>query len=361
MESRFLKCKKTTERDEEYVFAYRLTWSQTEAAEMCGVSRETIARAVRRARIPLVGRKFNGAPETQRTLKITDAELIEACKTMTCNEIAQKYGMHRESLPRRFRRLGVKPVGYGDSIGGEYTKERIDALQEAARKWREEHQCECVSKIYGGCWHYNESHDKLIREKHANVVYLESRKNGDVKRIRVRCKCCGEIFDRTESTIREKNIKCRACEEKKKEQQAVTEERIKLVRFLYALKEYKVPKKCIHCGKEFYSANNKRVFCSDKCKKHSKGSGSIRKRCRKYGAYYDPTVTAIKIFKKDNYTCQICGRPCDITDKRWGSFGPNYPTVDHIIALANGGNHVWGNVQCAHAICNSYKRDLITG
>jgi hypothetical protein len=26
--------------------------------------------------------------------------------------------------------------------------------------------------------------------------------------------------------------------------------------------------------------------------------------------------------------------------------------------LANGGTHTWDNVQCAHAICNSYKRDL---
>lgn len=340
-----------TPRDEEYVFAYRLTYSQREAAEMCGVSRETIARAVRRAGIPLVGRNFNGAPETQRTLKITDAELIEACKTMTCDEIAQKYGMHRESLSRRFRRLGVKPVGYG-----EYTKERIDALQEAARKWQEAHP----QRIYGDCWHYIESHDKRIKQKYPNVVYLESR-NGNNKQIRMKCKRCGEIFERPETSTRTSNITCDVCEKKKKEKQVITEERIKLIRFLYALKEYRVPKKCIHCGKEFYSANNKRVFCSDKCKKHSKGSGSIRKRCRKYGAYYDPTVTAIKIFKKDNYTCQICGGPCDMTDKRWGSFGPNYPTVDHIIALANGGNHVWGNVQCAHAICNSYKRDLITG
>lgn len=351
-----------TPRDEEYVFAYRLTWSQTEAAEMCGVSRETIARAVRRAGIPLIGRKFNGDVTKQATLKITDAELIEACKTMTCNEIAQKYGMHRESLPRRFRRLSVRPVGYGDSIGGEYTKERIDALQEAARKWREAHPDESPvgQRIYGDCWHYVESHDKRIKQKYPNVVYLESR-NGSNKQIRMKCKRCGEIFERPESSTRTSNITCDVCEKKKKEKQVITEERAKLVRFLYALKEYKVPKKCIYCGKEFYSANNKRVFCSDKCKKHSKGSGSIRKRCRKYGAYYDPTVTAIKIFKKDNYTCQICGRPCDMTDKRWGSFGPNYPTVDHIIALANGGNHVWGNVQCAHAICNSYKRDLITG
>ena len=45
--------------------------------------------------------------------KITDDELIEACKTLTVTEIAEKYGMHTQSLPRRFRRLGIRPVGYG--------------------------------------------------------------------------------------------------------------------------------------------------------------------------------------------------------------------------------------------------------
>lgn len=35
-----------------------------------------------------------------------------------------------------------------------------------------------------------------------------------------------------------------------------------------------------------------------------------------------------------------------------------YPTIDHIVAMANGGGHTWDNVQLAHAICNSYKRDL---
>lgn len=54
-------------------------------------------------------------------------------------------------------------------------------------------------------------------------------------------------------------------------------------------------------------------------------------------------------------------KQCDWNDRSWnGVFGALYPTVDHITALANGGGHTWDNVQLAHAICNSYKRDLIT-
>lgn len=359
MESRFLKCKKTTERDEEYVFAYRLTWSQTEAAEMCGVSRETVARAVRRAGISLCGRKLNGKKTAHGNSKISDIDLLEACKTMTCDEIAQKYGMHRESLPRRFRQLGIKPVGYG---AGEYTQERIDALQEASRKYWAEHPGErpIPERIYGDCWHYVETHHKLIQENHPNVLYLESR-SGDLRKVRLKCRCCGAVFEYSRSVVRSQNIRCKACEEKEKEQQAITNERIRLIRFLYALKESKTPKKCKCCGKEFYSQYSSKRYCSDRCSKRvHKKDNSIRRRCRMYGAYYDASVTREKVFARDKYVCQICGKPCDTNDKRWGMSGPDYPTIDHIIALKNGGNHVWGNVQCAHAICNSYKRDLYT-
>lgn len=44
-----------TARDHEYVCAYLLTNSQNKAAELCGVGRQTIARAVHRASIPMHG------------------------------------------------------------------------------------------------------------------------------------------------------------------------------------------------------------------------------------------------------------------------------------------------------------------
>ena len=35
--------------------------------------------------------------------------------------------------------------------------------------------------------------------------------------------------------------------------------------------------------------------------------------------------------------------------------GRNYPSVDHVIALANGGKHSWENVRLAHCKCNTEK------
>lgn len=58
--------------------------------------------------------------------------------------------------------------------------------------------------------------------------------------------------------------------------------------------------------------------------------------------------------------CVICGGEVDPSD-RWVSesgrpcFGRNYPTVDHIVAIKNGGTDTFDNVQLAHKHCNSKK------
>ena len=99
MSSRYLKCKNKTPRDEEYINAYLETKSQSKAAEICGVSRETVARAVRRADILMIGRKNNG--KKQPNCKISESQLIEEIKTLNCVEIARKYNMSAERVYRR--------------------------------------------------------------------------------------------------------------------------------------------------------------------------------------------------------------------------------------------------------------------
>ncbi|MEO3856223.1 HNH endonuclease signature motif containing protein [Acrocarpospora sp. B8E8] len=57
----------------------------------------------------------------------------------------------------------------------------------------------------------------------------------------------------------------------------------------------------------------------------------------------------------------------DGRDKKWASAAAERrkaerfaPTLDHVIPLAKGGLHEPGNLQLAHFICNSTKRDLVT-
>ena len=106
---RFLLCKSKTPRDDEYVDAYLKTHSQTKAAELCGVSRETIARAVRRAGIALTGRKHNKVCGGYSDPKITDDELRSEVEwNPDAQVIAEKYGMSIEQVSRRCLKLGLK-------------------------------------------------------------------------------------------------------------------------------------------------------------------------------------------------------------------------------------------------------------
>ena len=118
---RFLKCKNTTPRDGEYISAYLATHSQIKAAELCGVSRETIARAVRRSGIVLDGRKYNNGPESAR--KITDSQLFKDAQTLTPIEIAKKYGMGEENVCRRAKKLGIK-LTYKGGVYGKHCERR---------------------------------------------------------------------------------------------------------------------------------------------------------------------------------------------------------------------------------------------
>lgn len=80
-----------------------------------------------------------------------------------------------------------------------------------------------------------------------------------------------------------------------------------------------------------------------------------KRRAVKYKCTYDPTVTLKALIKRDGLRCAICGEMCDPNDHTWGYTGPQSPSIDHIIPMAKGGGHIWGNVQVAHIICNSEK------
>lgn len=226
-----------------------------------------------------------------------------------------------------------------------------------------------IMKKYGACWHYVESHALIAAEKHKNFEYLESRRSSkNTKRVRLKCKYCGTIADRAESTFRQKNIVCECCRSRGL---ALDKKRIELMRFFIALKETKTPKECPYCGETFYSEYATKVYCSDICKrkehkKRNKKAHPDKRRARKYidravkyGGDYEYGITLPRVYKKYRGVCQICGEPCDMNDMSWGSSGPNYPSVDHIIPLSKGGSHTWNNVQLAHMICNSIKCDSL--
>ena len=214
------------------------------------------------------------------------------------------------------------------------------------------------------------------------------------KCIKIRCRQCGFEFERCVDFAKRGNVVCRKCEhEKALIRQAQRKEKLKQKTInqkaraeaekadaLFHLLNDKAHV-CTICGKSFSIADYMKdcglkqiqhnpSYCSDACKRkanHRKSKeckrrsgnldrGNHRHRARKYGVAYEAGITLKKVWERDKGICQICGKPCDWSDRSWNKYcGPLYPSIDHIVAMKNGGGHVWPNVQLAHIICNSEK------
>lgn len=247
----------------------------------------------------------------------------------------------------------------------------FDTFREAQKTCS--HEC---AKMHQRMWHYNEisGHKKIVidadwvKEKQTEFTFVSKNKS----RITLKCKKCGNTIERDRSTVRRYNVSCEYCKEIEK----LSDARIELVNVLVALKESKTPKYCECCNEEFYSVYPTQKYCSTKCKRkarqirykenhpeayaESKRLNRHIKRAIKYNCVYEYEITLPKVIHKDNCICQICGKKCDVNDKSWGSCGPLYPSIDHIVPLSKGGSHTWDNVQLAHMICNSIKCDKVS-
>lgn len=114
---------------------------------------------------------------------------------------------------------------------------------------------------------------------------------------------------------------------------------------------------CVGCG---VLLGNQIKRCSS-CKKEkqrearrkSKVEVRHRTRARKHQNEYVP-FRRNSVFERDKYKCHICLGPCMPPTKK---YHPMAATIDHVVALANGGSHTIDNAATAHWICNSYKSD----
>ena len=118
-----------------------------------------------------------------------------------------------------------------------------------------------------------------------------------------------------------------------------------------------VHRSCEVCGRRFYTSQEYRTVCYG-CLPRAKHINH-RKRARAFGVQFDPTITLDGLIERDKNTCAICGKKCDINDKRWKHVGPLYPSIDHIVPMSMGGNHTWDNVQLTHLLCNVRKGNKV--
>jgi hypothetical protein len=126
---------------------------------------------------------------------------------------------------------------------------------------------------------------------------------------------------------------------------------------------------CKHCGRTFVAlgARGPALRICKACKKRAKQECSRRRkrkygrnhrqRARHHGVRYVP-VPVKEIYERDNYTCQICSKKClpkAMVSKATGKIHPRSPSIDHIVPMCRGGEHVEANLQTACFKCNSLK------
>lgn len=109
---------------------------------------------------------------------------------------------------------------------------------------------------------------------------------------------------------------------------------------------------CQECGRKFVPYTTKSKFCSKRCKNRNDNveyNGFHVKRAREYGVEYEHGITLPMVIEKYGGICQGCGKKVDK-----GRY-QDMPTIDHVVALKNGGSHTWDNVQLLCMACNSKK------
>lgn len=116
---------------------------------------------------------------------------------------------------------------------------------------------------------------------------------------------------------------------------------------------------CAVCGKTFTTRNPAQKTCSKQCGKklqYARKQSRIPKE-----QIIDKDITLEALYRRDSGVCYLCGGLCDWADKdkEKNTVGAKYPSIDHIIPIARGGLHSWGNVRLAHFKCNVMKSDSL--
>ena len=325
---------------------------------------------------PDCGMRSNGVVQWTKS-HIRDEAFAYYLEGHTINEVAEKYHISVVQFEYCRRYLGV-------------TKSQ----EQRKDSWRKS-----LAKASAKGNKIQMEHAKQKRLQHLSELgfdYVFDVGEGTSRQGGVRCRKCGHVFEKSISHLTNGNVVCPECvrlerEEKERIRREEIEDRKKqkeVERFqknplglsYYQLdreKRLDVVHVCFECGKEYtirmrlekegmrYCRDS--GYCSHYCQKRAarkrrriieREYRNHKGRAKRYGCEYDTTVTLKALIKRDGLRCGICGRMCNPFDNTWNEyFGASSPTLDHIIPLAKGGSHTWDNVQVAHAICNSRKKD----
>lgn len=120
----------------------------------------------------------------------------------------------------------------------------------------------------------------------------------------------------------------------------------------------KQPRPCQTCGQLIPpSLHGATIYCSRSCRTNSdahrasRRAAKAKRRARERGARVE-TFDPQEVFERDQWICGLCNNR---TLRTKAVPHPRAPTLDHIVPLAEGGEHSRANTQCACFLCNSIK------
>lgn len=122
-------------------------------------------------------------------------------------------------------------------------------------------------------------------------------------------------------------------------------------------KPTKQPRECRFCGTTVQMTSRQITCGSTPCRlarnaERMREGGWAKLRRARAATSAVEVIAPGKVFERDGWACGICGGEVDKTLKHPD---PMSASIDHVVALSNGGTHTWDNVQCAHLTCNVAK------
>ena len=214
---------------------------------------------------------------------------------------------------------------------------------------------------------FDEEREYVEQFLHGRFSYVGGFVDSDHK-VTIKCETCGHVFEHSMVSIRHGAVTiCPACvERKKKEQQErIAAEKAERERISKENRERKRRDQererdarkrtavCPECGISFITYKPRAVCCSPECSKRRANSRHDKRIAKDKRI---DKITVKELYKKDAGICWICGGKCNLDDyiTRDGTIicGDNYPSIDHIVPVCEGGADAWNNVRLAHRGCN---------
>lgn len=179
--------------------------------------------------------------------------------------------------------------------------------------------------------------------------------------------CSNQCSSRYRLDIAKENQK--AANERKIEYRANVLPELRAIRKLSAAVRQRT-RKCCTCQDSYIRLRKYYRYCSAPCedranieaKKRSKQLESTKaakrrakskRKALQRGVNSADKIDPVAVFERDKWICHICG---DKTIKEYrGKHYPKSPELDHIVTIADGGQHVIGNVACSCRKCNGKK------